>query len=392
MTEEIFAHDGYLTEFEAVVSATDGDWVSLDCTAFYPGGGGQAHDKGTIRGVSVEKVERRKNEIWHLCPGHGLEAGDKIWCSVDWERRYELMKGHTAEHMLFGALSRLVPDLNVIKIDIEYGDKYVVIDRDVSWDVISDAVASVNAAIEENLSVLKSSMDRDDPELEHIRAKLDRIEGSEISVVEIDGFDIAACSGLHVMETEEIGFVFADRRVSSGKDGYAIHFKVGEAAKRVSSELAYACLKVSDALNSKPSDAEKAAANLLSDLNGTRAMLKKAGKALVTGAGEKRISGTAVRYGVFPADIDTLAEAAENWKAEGHTVILATDSDPSYVILASGDARIDCRKILTDVLSSVGGKGGGKKDFSRGGLLKGSDPTAFVEKAADAVGDILSSL
>ena len=66
-------------------------------------------------------------------------------------------------------------------------------------------------------------------------------------------------------------------------------------------------------------------------------MLKKAGKALVTGAGEKRISGTAVRYGVFPADIDTLAEAAENWKAEGHTVILATDSDPSYVILASGE-------------------------------------------------------
>ena len=95
-------------------------------------------------------------------PRHGLEAGDKIWCSVDWERRYELMKGHTAEHMLFGALSRLVPDLNIIKIDIEYGDKYVVIDRDVSWDVISDAVASVNAAIEENLSVLKSSMDRDD--------------------------------------------------------------------------------------------------------------------------------------------------------------------------------------------------------------------------------------
>ena len=236
MTEEIFAHDGYLTEFEAVVSATTATgypWIALLSTP----ASAVSLIKGTIRGVSVEKVERRKNEIWHLCPGHGLEAGDKIWCSVDWERRYELMKGHTAEHMLFGALSRLVPDLNIIKIDIEYGDKYVVIDRDVSWDVISDAVASVNAAIEENLSVLKSSMDRDDPELEHIRAKLDRIEGSEISVVEIDGFDIAACSGLHVMETEEIGFVFADRRVSSGKDGYAIHFKVG-GAKRVSSELA----------------------------------------------------------------------------------------------------------------------------------------------------------
>lgn len=392
MTEEIFAHDGYLTEFEAVVSATDGDWVSLDCTAFYPGGGGQAHDKGTIRGKAVEKVERRKNDIWHLCPGHELGVGDKIWCSVDWERRYELMKGHTAEHMLFGALNRLVPDMNIVKIDIERDDKYVIVDRDVSWNIISDAVASVNAAIEENLSVFKSSMDRNDPELEHIRVKLDRIEGSEISVVEIDGFDIAACGGLHVMETEEIGFVFADRKVSSGKNGYAIHFKVGEAAKKVSSELAYGCLKVSDALSSKPSDVERAATNLLSDLNESRAMLRRAGRALVNGAGEMHISGVTIRYGVLPADIDTLAEAAENWKAGGHIVILATDSDPSYVILASGDARIDCRKILTDVLSVVGGKGGGKKDFSRGGLLKGSDPVAFVEKATDAIRDVLSRL
>ena len=123
MTEEIFAFDGYLTEFEAVVSATDGDWVSLDSTAFYPGGGGQAHDTGTLRGKAVEKVERRGDGIWHLCPGHGLEEGDKIWCSVNWDRRYELMKGHTAEHMLFGALNRLVPDMNIVKIDIEYDDK-----------------------------------------------------------------------------------------------------------------------------------------------------------------------------------------------------------------------------------------------------------------------------
>lgn len=392
MTEEIFAHDGYLTEFEAVVSATDGDWVSLDCTAFYPGGGGQAHDTGALRGKRVEMVERRKDGIWHLCPGHGLEAGDKIWCSVDWDRRYELMKGHTAEHMLFGALNRLVPDLSIVKIDIEYGDKYVIVDRDVSWDIVSDAVASVNKAIDENLSVFKSSMDRDDPELEHIRAKLDRIEGSEISVVEIDGFDIAACGGLHVMETEEIGFVFADRKVSSGKEGYAIHFKVGEAAKKASSELAYGCLKTSEALNSKPSDVEKTAANLRLELNETRILLKKAGRALVEGAGEKRFSDIIVRYGVFPAEIDTLAEAAENWKAKGQIAVLATETDPSSVILASGDARVDCKKILANVLSSVGGRGGGKKDFARGGMSKGADPAAFIEKAISAVGNVLSIL
>ncbi|NLN72216.1 MAG: alanyl-tRNA editing protein [Thermoplasmatales archaeon] len=392
MTEEIFAFDGYLTEFEAVVSATDGDWVSLDSTAFYPGGGGQAHDTGTLRGKAVEKVERRGDGIWHLCPGHGLEEGDKIWCSVNWDRRYELMKGHTAEHMLFGALNRLVPDMNIVKIDIEYDDKYVIVDRDVDWDIISDAVASVNAAVGEDLSVIRSSMDRDDPELEHIRAKLDRIEGNRISVVEIDGFDIAACGGLHVMETGEIEFVFADRKVSSGKEGYAIHFKVGSAAKKASSDLAYGCLKISEALNSKPSDAEKAAANVLSELNDARSMLKKAGRALVNTAGKKDFEGVTIRYGVLPADTDVLAEAAERWRSEGHIAVLATDSDPSSVILASGDARIDCKKILADALSSVGGRGGGKKEFARGGLTKGADPSDFVKKATDAVQRALSSL
>lgn len=392
MTEEIFAFDGYLTEFEAVVSATEGDWVSLDSTAFYPGGGGQAHDTGTLRGKKVTRVERRGDGIWHLCPGHGLEEGDKIWCSVDWDRRYELMKGHTAEHMLFGALSRLVPDMNIVKIDIEYDDKYVIVDRDVDWNIISDAVASVNAAVGEDLSVIRSSMDRDDPELEHIRAKLDRIEDSRISVVEIDGFDIAACGGLHVMETGEIEFVFADRKVSSGKEGYAIHFKVGAKAKKAASDLAYGCLRVSETLSSKPSDVEKAAANIVSDLNDARSILKRAGRLVVNSAGEEDLGGTVIRYGVLPADTDVLAEAAERWKSEGRIAVLATDSDPSSVIMASGDARIDCKMILTDVLSSAGGRGGGRKDFARGGLVKGADPSDFVKKATDAVRSTLSSL
>lgn len=389
MTEEIFAYDGYLTEFEAVVTATDGDWVSLDSTAFYPGGGGQACDTGALGGKKVERVERRKNEIWHLCPGHDLRVGDRMWCSVDWERRYELMKGHTAEHMLFGALSRMVPEMGIVKIDIDLADKYVVVDRDVEWGTLAAAVSSVNAAIAENLPVTKSVMNRDDPELNGVRAKLERIEGKEISVVEIGDFDIAACGGTHVMETGEIGYVIADRKVSAGKDGYAIHFKVDEAAKKAASGLAYRCLEVSDALSSKPSDVVRAAANILAELEDARALIKKSGKALLADAERCDISGVAVICGAFPASADVLAETAEKWRDEGCVAVLATDSSPSSVILASGDGRIDCRKILSDALAAAGGRGGGKKDMARGGLPHGKDPREFLDAVLGAVRDVL---
>ena len=100
MADEIFRHDGYTFEFEAHVVSVTGDEVVLDCTAFYPGGGGQVCDTGYIRGKTVKEVFYKGDEIVHIVPDNDLKVGERIWCSVDWDRRYDLMQGHTGEHLL----------------------------------------------------------------------------------------------------------------------------------------------------------------------------------------------------------------------------------------------------------------------------------------------------
>ncbi|MFA6710577.1 MAG: alanine--tRNA ligase-related protein, partial [Candidatus Methanomethylophilaceae archaeon] len=112
MTDEIFRYDSYVFEFEAEVTNVDGDYVTLGGTAFYPGGGGQVCDTGSICGTRVTEVRYAGRDIVHRVPGNKLKAGDKVWCSVDWDRRYDLMRGHTAEHLLFNSLHRQDPDIH----------------------------------------------------------------------------------------------------------------------------------------------------------------------------------------------------------------------------------------------------------------------------------------
>ena len=150
MTDEIFRNDGYVFEFEGEVTSVDGEWVELGGTAFYPGGGGQVCDTGLMGGIPVTEVTYRGKNIFHKVPGHQFVIGDRMWCSVDWDRRYDLMMGHTAEHILFNALHRQDPDINIVKIYIGTDSKYVVVDRDMDLDKIGEAVKFANTVIDDN--------------------------------------------------------------------------------------------------------------------------------------------------------------------------------------------------------------------------------------------------
>jgi len=105
MTVKLYEADPYLSEFTATVTKVEGDWVVLDRTAFYPGGGGQERDRGTLDGCEVTGV-KGKDEISHQVPGHRLTEGSQVKGVLDWANRYGLMRAHTGEHLLFSALSR----------------------------------------------------------------------------------------------------------------------------------------------------------------------------------------------------------------------------------------------------------------------------------------------
>ena len=369
MTEEVFRRDGYAFEFEARVLSADNGEIELDLTAFYPGGGGQVCDTGTIQGHEVTEVLYKNDRIVHKVKAHSLKVGDTVWCSVDWDRRYDLMMGHTGEHLLFGSLRRQVPDLSISKIFISPESKYVIVDRDVSWEDIRKALVFANQVIRDNLPVTKTVMSRDDPELEKVRIKKERIpEGEEVSVVSIGDVDLSACSGLHVMETGELEMIFVDRKVSAGKDGTAIHFTVGRAAADSAMALAGICLQASEAADSKPEDLVRAVSNLKDH---SETMKKAAGSYIKKQIAELRPrteGGVDIVGGVFPpVDRSILSDAAEMYKNSGKVCILVSAGDSVSVVISSGTKKIDCREVLSKVLAEFGGKGGGKPDFAQGG-------------------------
>lgn len=371
MTDEIFRRDGYGFEFEANVVSVNGDEVILDSTAFYPGGGGQVCDTGAIRGHAVTEVRENKDgDIVHIVPGNDLKPGERIWCSVDWDRRYDLMQGHTGEHLLFCSLKRQCPDLAITKIYISPESKYVIVNHDLTWEQIDAAVRFANQAILDNLPVTRSVMDRDDPDIEKVRIKLDRIpEDAEITVVAIGDIDLSACSGIHVMETSELEMLLVDRKVSAGNEGVAIHFKVGQAAKEAALSLCTVALSVVDEIGCKTEDSPKAVANLKADSELKGRLLKQASKQLASSVVPEDIAGRKVCIAALPGtDRSVLTDLAESVKSEGGVALIVGVTDTLSVIMASGDAAVDCRRILPEVLKPFGGRGGGKPDFAQGGI------------------------
>ncbi len=392
MTDEIFRRDGYGSEFEANVVSVNGDDVVLDSTAFYPGGGGQVCDTGTIRGHRVTEAFTDGNgDIVHRVPGNDLKPGERVWCSVDWDRRYDLMQGHTGEHLLFCSLKRQCQDLSIVKIMISPESKYVIVDRDLTWEQIAEAQRFANRAIVDNLSVTKTIMDRDDPALEHVRIKLDRIpEDEEISVVAIGDIDYSACSGVHVMETGELEMLIVDKKVSAGKDGVAIHFKVGQAAKDAAADLSNLALRVIDEIGCKAEDSPRAVANLRHDQDLQGRLLKGAVRDLAAATVPEEVGRLMVYAVVLPGtDRSALTDAAESFRAKGGVAAVVGVSDTLSVILASGDPAVDCRKLLPEVLKPFGGRGGGKPEFAQGGVqdpaLAGEVLTALKEAVSKAL-------
>ncbi len=393
MTDEIFRRDGYIFDFEAHVISVQGDDVILDCTAFYPGGGGQVCDVGMIRDCKVTEASYNKDgDIVHKCPGNNLTVGETVWCAVDWDRRYDLMQGHTGEHLLFGSLKRQCQELNIVKIFISPESKYVVVDRDLTWEQIRAAEDFANKAIADNLSITHSIMDRDDPELEKVRIKLDRIgEDEEITVVAIGDIDYSACSGVHVMETSELGMLIVDRKVKAGKDGYEIHFKIGEAAKNSAVALSNIALEVIDIIGCKNEDTAKAVGNMKQELETKNRLLKEATKIMVSDITPKNIGGKDVYMCIVPgADRNVLNDTMESIRSKGGIGIFVSVSDTLSVMLASGYDKLDCRKVISDVLPAFGGRGGGKPEFAQGGVPDASKASEVLNAVAEAVGKAIN--
>jgi misacylated tRNA(Ala) deacylase len=238
MTEMLFQTDSYIQDFDAQVTAIDTEnrAVLLDRTAFYPGGGGQPADSGKlIAGGVVFPVSRAKKGsqgVWHLLSGeqHMPAVGAAVQGQIDWEHRYQLMRTHSALHILCGVVFRdygaqvtggdMEPLKGRMDFEFENLNKELV-------GVIEEAVnREVQAARDIRVRILPREEAFAIPDL--IRTKINLLppDIQEVRTVELTGLDLQADGGTHVANTREVGHIRVVDYKSKGKINKRIYIEM----------------------------------------------------------------------------------------------------------------------------------------------------------------------
>ena len=236
-TDLIFLRDAYLTEVEATVVDVDAEArrVALDRTVFYPTGGGQPHDTGVLADLPVTEVRKDGDLVWHAFGGDGdLPAvGDVVHGEIDWERRHDLMRTHTALHVLCGVI------WNEWGVPVTGGNMEPLAARmDFAFDPLPEGFKEqveslVAAEIAADRPIEVSFLPRDTAveDADLIRTKVNLIPESvaEIRVVDIVGCDKQADGGTHVRSTGEVGVVRVVKTESKGKGNKRLRIEVADA-------------------------------------------------------------------------------------------------------------------------------------------------------------------
>src|SRR5574340_586989 len=233
MTERLYQTDSYLREFAATITATTPDTgaLVLDRTAFYPGGGGQPCDFGALSDMPITAVKVMSGQILHIVQG-SLPAGTQVRGVLDWERRYKLMRTHTAMHVLCGVVFRdygaqvTGGDMEPLKgrMDFEFSR--------LERALVTEIEMAINAEVAAARDVRVKSLPRDEafriPDL--IRTKINLLppDVREVRTVEIVGLDLQADGGTHVANTREIGHIRVVDYKSKGAINKRLYIEISD--------------------------------------------------------------------------------------------------------------------------------------------------------------------
>jgi len=395
MTERIYQSDSYCREAAARITGrecADGRWrVRCERTIFCPEGGGQPADQGTINGLPLLSLEAEGDDIVHVLgrdPGEG-EARMRL----DFERRYDHMQQHTAQHLLSQVLVR---DFGIATLSFAIGPEHssIEIDRPAFGAEETKALESECARmIFASLAV--RVFETDDLSNLHLR-KAPKVEG-RIRVVEIDGLDQSACGGTHLRSSAEIGLLKIVR-CERVRANVRLYYAAGLRALRdyqLKHEVAQHMQRlVTQPLAAIPQQVE----NLLKDKDELRRALKKAQRREmereVAAAAVPGGPGLVVREfcGLEPADLRFFVTALT--KSGKHALAYqrpqpplkaipprldAAPAEGGYIVIGRGRGDIDLRRISARLFALLGGKGGGSTNLIEG---RGGDFSKIAEAVA----------
>ncbi|HVL69875.1 MAG TPA: DHHA1 domain-containing protein [Vicinamibacterales bacterium] len=384
MTERLYYHDPYLTEFEATVraveEAADGRYaIRLDRTAFYPTSGGQPFDTGSLGDARVLGVEETEDgDVVHVVDRR-LDEGGVISGRLDWTRRFDHMQQHTGQHILSAAFDHL---LGARTESFHLGSETSTIDlsRELPADEITRAEDDANRVVWEDRAVGIQFVDASQAASLPLRKEPAR-EGL-LRLIDVDGYDLSACGGTHVGRTGAVGII-AIAGWERFRGGSRIEFVCGVRAllahRRLRDVSAAATRLLSVHTNELPAAVER----LQGEAREARRRLKEAhAKAAVHEAAAlaDAAAGGAVVAALEGWDQNGLKLVASAVAARpGHVAALFSTPAPSAIVIArSEESPTDCAAALRQVIARFGGKGGGRPDLAQGGGLQG-DPHEIRE-------------
>jgi len=226
----------YIKEFDAIVTKNKKDYICLDQTAFYPLGGGQPSDIGLLKWndkeSTIQQVIKKGDSVQHSIQGEKPSVGTKVHAILDWNRRYNHMKMHSAQHIISGII---FDDFNARTVGNQIHAEYSRVDFHpvrLTDEDLDKIVTKFNNIIEKNLPIKIYEEDRTSLEkrVDQQRAHLDLLPKfiTKLRIVEIEGFDVCPCAGTHVKNTSEIPKIDKIKKETKGKDKSRIIYSLSK--------------------------------------------------------------------------------------------------------------------------------------------------------------------
>ena len=365
-TRKLFYEDSHLRTFSGSVLSCEqtdkGFEVILDATAFYPEGGGQAADTGTLNGVRVKDTRERGDMVVHFCE-EALEPGTVAEGVIDWENRFRRMQQHSGEHIVSGIINRRYGYHNV---GFHMGSDIITIDFDgcVPAEDLASIEAEANGAVWQNLAV--KCWYPSEEELPNVPYRTKRALPWPVRIVEVPGFDNCACCGTHVKATGEIGLIKLFS-VMGFRGGTRMEMACGASALKLLNNAYEQNRQVSQAFSAKIEETGAAARRM----NEVEAQLKYR----IVGLEKRIFEGIAAEYAGkgnvvhFEENLDNnavrdLADAIAETCGGMAAVFSGSDENGYAFCLVTREG--DLRQFGKEMTKALNGRGGGKPIFQQG--------------------------
>ncbi|PHD57039.1 alanyl-tRNA editing protein [Bacillus wiedmannii] len=378
LEQKLYYTDAYKKVFTTKVIKQDYDkdgnlYVVLNETAFYPTGGGQPHDTGTLNGIAILDVKEVNDEIRHFITEqlHTEEVEGKI----NWERRFDHMQQHAAQHILSAAFW---DHFNIPTIGFHLGKETVTIDletENLHAEIVEKAIQIANKIVFENHSIRTLWMNLEEAKTLPLRKEPTITEN--IRVVIIENFDYNGCGGTHPKRTGEVGPIQV-LGWERNKGGIRLTFIAGWRTLNLMGQQLQIMKDVSKQLNSSESDIPAKVAQLLtSQKENEKAIQTMNEKLLFAEANELFQQPTEIHAGILISKVFTnrsmqeiakLSAIITEQQEHAITYFVIENEDKLQCILACGKTvTLDMNALLKEALPTIEGKGGGNKKSARGG-------------------------